>query len=87
MSGVQTAGIALDSNHVVSGFVTNHAVEFPAFVPEIPAVFAAVASVRFIPQTVLRTPDGVVVFSWPGMMSDSLRSVVVTAARGRHVQP
>ena len=78
---VQVIGIALDSLQATRRFVTDRGLVYPVFVPDMPASFASVTSVRFVPQTVLRTPDGVVAHSWPGMMSDSLSSVVRSTAR------
>jgi hypothetical protein len=78
---VQVFGIALDSLQATHRFVIDRGLVYPVFVPDMPASFASVASVRFVPQTVLRTPDGMVAHSWPGMMSDSLSSVVRSTAR------
>ena len=84
---VQIAGIALDSVHLVKQFVTLHGLGYPVFVPETPVSFAAGSSVRFVPQTVWRLGNGLVESSWPGMMTDSLSSVVLLAARAHNRPP
>jgi peroxiredoxin len=59
----QVAGIALDSLQATHRFVIDRGLVYPVFVPDMPASFASVTSVRFVPQTVLRKPDGMVAHS------------------------
>lgn len=84
---VQIAGIALDSVHLVKQFVALHGLGYPVFVPEKPVTFATGSSVRFVPQTVWRLGNGLVGSSWPGLMTDSLSSVVLLTARAHNRQP